>query len=135
MTQDSAPLARAMLTAIDCNDPVGLAEFYVPIVGGRIHRFEFGASGDSGWVELRDGDVRLLAFQKVDDHVAPSWPTGGHPQQMHLDFEVEGLDSGEEFVVALGATKSTVQPGTTFRVFLDPQGHPFCLVMPGALDE
>ena len=54
---------------------------------------------------------------------------------MHLDFEVEGLDSGEEFVVALGATKSAVQPGTTFRVFLDPEGHPFCLVMPGALDE
>jgi hypothetical protein len=30
-------------------------------------------------------------------------------------------------VLARGATKADVQPGTTFRVFLDPAGHPFCL--------
>jgi hypothetical protein len=54
---------------------------------------------------------------------------------MHLDFEVADLDAVEEFVVALGAVKSAIQPGTTFRVSLDPEGHPFCLVMPGALDE
>jgi hypothetical protein len=30
-------------------------------------------------------------------------------------------------VLALGATKAQHQPGTTFRVFLDPAGHPFCL--------
>ena len=27
----------------------------------------------------------------------------------------------------LGAIKHEHQPGTTFRVFLDPAGHPFCL--------
>ena len=37
------------------------------------------------------------------------------------------LDAGETAVVALGATKAEFQPGTTFRVFLDPAGHPFCL--------
>ena len=30
-------------------------------------------------------------------------------------------------VVALGARKHEHQPGKTFRVFLDPAGHPFCL--------
>ena len=30
-------------------------------------------------------------------------------------------------VIALGATKHEHQPGTSFRVFLDPAGHPFCL--------
>ena len=30
-------------------------------------------------------------------------------------------------VLRLGATKHDHQPGTTFRVFLDPAGHPFCL--------
>jgi hypothetical protein len=31
-------------------------------------------------------------------------------------------------VLALGATKATFQPGQTYQVFLDPAGHPFCLV-------
>jgi len=29
--------------------------------------------------------------------------------------------------LVLGATKHEHQPGTSFRVFLDPAGHPFCL--------
>jgi glyoxalase superfamily protein len=32
-------------------------------------------------------------------------------------------------VIALGATKAEYQPGTTFRVMLDPAGHPFCLCL------
>jgi hypothetical protein len=28
----------------------------------------------------------------------------------------------------VGARKATEQPGETFRVFIDPAGHPFCLV-------
>jgi hypothetical protein len=29
----------------------------------------------------------------------------------------------------VGARKHEYQPGTTFRVYLDPVGHPFCLVL------
>jgi hypothetical protein len=32
-------------------------------------------------------------------------------------------------VLTIGARKAEVQPGETFRVFLDPVGHPFCLVL------
>ena len=32
-------------------------------------------------------------------------------------------------VLGLGATKHDHQPGTSFRVFLDPAGHPFCLCL------
>jgi hypothetical protein len=32
-------------------------------------------------------------------------------------------------LTALGARKADVQPGTSFRVYLDPAGHPFCLVL------
>jgi hypothetical protein len=128
-------LANSVLTAIDCDDPVLLANFYAQIIGGKIHEFEFGASGESGWVEIRDGEVRLLALQKVPDYQPPTWPSGGLPQQMHLDFQVEHLDAGEEFVLSIGAVKCQVQPGETFRVFLDPAGHPFCLVVAGALPE
>ena len=46
---------------------------------------------------------------------------------MHLDVMVEDLDAGEAAVLELGATRHDHQPGTTFRVFLDPAGHPFCL--------
>ena len=43
----------------------------------------------------------------------------------------EGLleDVGEAEVLALGATRHDHQPGTSFRVFLDPAGHPFCLCL------
>ncbi|MDQ3989733.1 MAG: hypothetical protein M3291_11140, partial [Actinomycetota bacterium] len=43
--------------------------------------------------------------------------------------DVPDLDTGEEQVLALGARKAEMQPGTSFRVFLDPAGHPFCLVL------
>lgn len=46
---------------------------------------------------------------------------------MHLDVMVESLDAAEPEVLALGATKPEHQPGTSFRMFLDPAGHPFCL--------
>ncbi len=32
-------------------------------------------------------------------------------------------------MLAVGARKHPHQPGTTFRVFLDPAGHPFCLCL------
>ena len=35
----------------------------------------------------------------------------------------------EAEVLELGATRAEHQPGTTFRVFLDPAGHPFCLCL------
>ena len=46
---------------------------------------------------------------------------------MHLDADVDDLDAGEAAVLELGATKHEHQPGTTFRVFLDLAGRPFCL--------
>jgi hypothetical protein len=69
----------------------------------------------------------MIGFQRIDDHRAPEWPGQTIPQQMHLDVDVDDLDEGEAAVVALGAVKHDHQPGKTFRVFLDPAGHPFCL--------
>lgn len=76
-----------------------------------------------------DGGV-TLAFQLAPDHEPPEWPSAERPQQVHVDFEVDDLDAGEEQVLALGARKADVRPGADFRVFLDPVGHPFCLVRP-----
>lgn len=108
--------------AIDCPDPLTLARFYSELTGWPIedepHR---------DWVALVSPHPVSIDFQRVDDYVAPAWPSTDPPQQLHLDFEVADLDAGEERVLAIGATKAEVQPGTTFRVFLDPVGHPFCL--------
>jgi catechol 2,3-dioxygenase-like lactoylglutathione lyase family enzyme len=118
------PLARLQVVALDCPDPHLLADFYARVLGAEVDR------ADDDWVQLRAGGGVAVAFQRVPDHRPPDWPGAEHPQQLHLDLEVDDLDAGEQAVVALGARRHPVQPGETFRVFLDPAGHPFCLVLP-----
>lgn len=71
-----------------------------------------------------------LAFQTIDDFVTPTWPGGSHPQQLHLDLSVDDIDAATPRVLELGARLHEHQPSTDggFRVFLDPVGHPFCLI-------
>jgi predicted enzyme related to lactoylglutathione lyase len=118
-------LARFSLVALDCPDPQLLAEFYQRIVGGEIEPQT--ASGD--WIKLALPSGVDLGFQQDPDHEPPQWPDG-LPQQLHLDFDVEDLDEGERAVLAVGARKAPTQPRPdSWRVFLDPAGHPFCLVL------
>lgn len=114
-------IARFPVVVLDCPDPQALAEFY-----GRLLDWPATPSGDDWWSIRADyGDS--IAFQKVDPYTPPQWPGQGVPQQMHIDVVVDDLDAGEAAVLEMGATKHEHQPGTTFRVFLDPAGHPFCL--------
>ena len=110
-------------TAVDCPDPRALAAFYSAILDWPI------VEADDEWVSLRATDGQMLCFQGVADYRPPQWPGQEHPQQEHLDLWVDDLDAGEAAVLALGAVKHEVQPGETFRVFLDPAGHPFCLCL------
>lgn len=80
---------------------------------------------DSCFIRADYGDA--IGFQRVENYQAPQWPGQDLPQQMHIDVAVDDLDVAEAAVLELGATKHEHQPGTTFRVFLDPAGHPFCL--------
>lgn len=118
-------IARLSLTALDCPNPHLLAGFYSAITGWPVDT----DGVDFDWVPLKSDSGITLAFQLVDDYVAPEWPGQEHPQQVHLDFDVDDLDLAEERVIAIGARKHEVQPGTTFRVYVDPAGHPFCLVL------
>ena len=118
-------IARFPVVAIDCPDPGTLARFY-----GTILDWSVNVDADGSWADIRHPDNgATIAFQRVDDFRAPQWPGQDRPQQMHLDVDVDDLDEGEAAVLALGATKHANQPGTTFRVFLDPAGHPFCLCL------
>lgn len=119
------PIARMHAVVLDCPDAEGLARFYQGLVGGEVEVTE------GGWVKLRDGKDVALDFQQVDGYQAPTWPEGERPQQFHVDVDVDDVEAAEPLVLALGATRHAVQPGEadgdTFRVYLDPAGHPFCL--------
>lgn len=112
-------IARYPSFVIDCPDPHALGTFYATMLGWQIE-----LSPD--WADIRSAD-QCISFQQVDPYTPPAWPGQEVPQQMHLDVVVEDLDAGEAAVLELGATKHEHQPGTSFRVFLDPAGHPFCL--------
>lgn len=116
-------IAKFALVAIDTDDTERLARFYSDITGWPVQ-----AHDGTGWIELESPGGTTIAFQQISDYAPPVWPGREHPQQLHLDFDVPDLDAGEAYVLGIGATKADEQPGETFRVFLDPSGHPFCLV-------
>jgi predicted enzyme related to lactoylglutathione lyase len=121
----STAIATFSVVALDCREPLALAEFYSALTGSPIERT------DDDWVQLASTGGAALAFQRAPGHVPPQWPGDEQPQQIHLDFDVPDLDAAEEQVLALGARKHEVQPGESFRVYLDPAGHPFCLCLAG----
>jgi predicted enzyme related to lactoylglutathione lyase len=113
-------IGRFPSIVLDCPDPGALATFYGALLDWKVE-----ASPD--WAEVRADNGQCICFQQVEDYQPPRWPGQERPQQMHLDICVDDLDKGEAAVLELGATRAKDQPGTTFRVFLDPAGHPFCL--------
>jgi predicted enzyme related to lactoylglutathione lyase len=113
-------IARYPSIVLDCPDPEVLARFYGALLDWKV-------DVSSGWADVRADHGQCLSFQRVEGYRRPDWPGQEVPQQMHLDVMVDDLDTAEAQVLELGATKHDHQPGTTFRVFLDPAGHPFCL--------
>jgi hypothetical protein len=115
-------IARFPSIVMDCPDAAGLGTFYGAMLDWKVE-------ASDGWADVRADHGQCISFQQVEDYSPPKWPAQVVPQQMHLDVVVDDLDAGEAKVLALGATKHEHQPGTTFRVFLDPAGHPFCLCL------
>ncbi|MGI8882059.1 MAG: VOC family protein [Jatrophihabitans sp.] len=133
---DSAPAKPLLdLIILDCPDALVLGQFYADLLGWSLAK-----NSDRDWATLAppgggvsptNPDGRpSLAFQRIDDWAEPTWPGGAHPQQFHLDFSVGDIDAAEPSVLALGARRHEHQPSTNggFRVYLDPAGHPFCLI-------
>lgn len=135
MSESENPGPVLDLIILDCPDAGQLAQFYSALLGWPI---EEDATPDlvtlvppGGGVSPENPDGRAtLAFQRIDDFVEPTWPGGAHPQQFHLDLAVSDIAAAEPGVLALGARVHDQQPSTdgSFRVYLDPAGHPFCLI-------
>lgn len=112
---------RLHSVVLDCPDPAGLADFYGRLLDWR----PADAEADNSWATLTGPGGAVIDFQRAGDYRAPTWPAGERPQMFHLDFDVDDPDAAHERAVGLGA--SLVDQQKSFRVYLDPAGHPFCL--------
>ena len=115
-------IARFPSIVLDCPDPGALAAFYATLLDWK-------AEVQAGWADIRADYGQCISFQRVNNYNPPQWPGQEAPQRMHLDVIVDDLDTAEAAAIELGATKPEYQPGTSFRVLLDPAGHPFCLCL------
>lgn len=122
------PIGRLLSVVFECTDPDRSARFWEAVLGFERHH------SDADWVTIADpGDrPRRLSFQRVPDHVPPTWPGRDRPQQAHVDVLVDDVGAADARVVALGARRLTedvvVHEDESFRVYADPDGHPFCLI-------
>jgi catechol 2,3-dioxygenase-like lactoylglutathione lyase family enzyme len=125
---------------LDCTDARALAEFYRQLLGLQYRPGdESPPSGEpdprgQDWLVLRDADgAPRLAFQQVAELPEATWPTGPHPQQLHLDLTVPtaaDLDVQHQRALALGGRvlyDRSADPEEPLRVYADLAGHPFCL--------
>jgi catechol 2,3-dioxygenase-like lactoylglutathione lyase family enzyme len=116
---DGDVIGRAHHLVIDCPDPALLAGFYSELLGLPV------TYTSQDWVVIaRDDESSGYAFQLAPDHQPPRWPDPRYPQQMHLDVMVDDLEEAVPRTLALGARRLP----TGDHVFVDPAGHPFCLI-------
>lgn len=109
--------------AVDCPDPAALGGFYRDVLGGQVVR----CTPD---LAVLSAPGILLTFERIENHVRPTWPDGQTPKQLHLDLAVDDLDAEEARIIALGAAKADAQPAPDkWRVLIDPVGHPFCITV------
>lgn len=110
---------------LDAPNASALAHFYRDLLGWRLFK------DTPEWATLvpSGSDGYNLAFQQEPNYVRPVWPSEpGKPLMMlHLDLEVDDLESAVAYAVSVGAVQADYQPQEEVRVLLDPAGHPFCL--------
>ncbi|WFE99200.1 VOC family protein [Micromonospora sp. WMMD964] len=138
--QESVP--RLGSVVLDGTDVRVLAEFYRHLLG-YVYRpgDEPPAAGQDDergrdWLVLRspDGGAQL-AFQQVDHLPESTWPKNDVPQQLHLDLTVESVAEllvQHERVLRLGGRlrfDRIEDPVEPLRVYADPAGHPFCVLV------
>jgi predicted enzyme related to lactoylglutathione lyase len=118
----SNAVATLYMVNLDCADPRAMARFYSALLGWEMPYCE------DQYSMVSNGTISI-GFGQVDGYRAPNWPDDEHSKQYHLDLRVPEVAQAEAALLELGATVPDVQPGgARWRVMLDPEGHPFCLL-------
>jgi catechol 2,3-dioxygenase-like lactoylglutathione lyase family enzyme len=113
---------RIAMVTLDCAEVAPSAQFWSTFLG-----WEVTASSEDYAMLAAPGGGPALGLGRVEGHRPPAWPDEGGRKQFHLDLAVDGIDAESARAVGLGARLADPQPGETWRVLLDPAGHPFCL--------
>ncbi|MGH3206066.1 MAG: VOC family protein [Streptosporangiaceae bacterium] len=97
-------IGKLQCVVLDCPDVGELAQFYQALLGGAVNQADPRWAIGDDFATLHTGSGLVFAFQWVRDYQAPRWPDSSHPQQFHLDLEVQDLDlpqfPGPGFAVA-----------------------------------
>ena len=119
-TPTQTQVATLAMVTLDCADPQASATFWSGLLGWAV------AHSEADYAMLT-GPSHALGFGRVVNYAPPTWPNEHGSKQFHFDLAVADLDGAAKAAVKLGATLPEDQPGETWRVLLDPAGHPFCL--------
>jgi hypothetical protein len=128
--EDSGVIGWIREIVLNTPDPWSLACFWAGLLGGRPVEWY------PGWVTLEPPPRgQRLSFQGTGmDHAAAD----AMDARVHFDVLVSDLAAAHERVVAAGGTfageHTSPRPGpggqpVVSRVYRDPAGHPFCLVI------
>jgi hypothetical protein len=124
------PIGWIREIVLDCPDPWRLAQFWAGLLGGQPVQWY------PGWVTLEPPpNGQRLSFQGVA--VASQRESGPRPR-VHFDVLVSDLAAAHERVIEAGGQFAgehlSPRPrpsgeAVRWRVYRDPAGHPFCLVI------
>ena len=102
-------IAPLKMLTLDSSDARRDAAFWSTVLGWEV------AAVEDAYAMLTGPGGMALGLGTLEDHQEPGWPNEHGTKQFHLDLA--------------GATFPEEQPGETWRVLLDPSGHPFCLTL------
>ena len=115
-----------MGVVLDSDNPDELADFYEKLLGWKKRKYTINSVL---FYEPDDGMQFQMILQYEENYVRPVWPAEPKEQQQmaHLDFFVENLEDGVTHALSCGAVLSPIQFNDSYRVMIDPAGHPFCI--------
>ena len=109
---------------LDCSNSQELASFYASLL-----KWDKGYNED-GWTWVTGPEkYPFILFQQIDDYTPPVWPQEVDRQQQmaHIDFAVSNLEEAIQHAIHCGAKVAPEQFSDSWKVMIDPAGHPFCL--------
>ena len=115
-----------MGVVLDTDKTDELADFYEKLLGWKKRKY---TKNSVLFHDPDDGMPFQIILQYDENYMRPVWPTeSGKQQQMaHLDFFVDNLEEGAAHALSCGAVLSPIQFNDSWRVMIDPAGHPFCI--------